>query len=131
VTVCFTGTPTSTFGGGGGTKLFCSHALKVTNADKARATRQTAMAFRLALPFNLMPVSECVGFIPAPQLILFWRRLFGETLFRLLMNSNNSLAVKPERENDRIAKIFCRPLLNISRRLKRRLQRDNAKDFFK
>ncbi len=45
------------------------------------------------------------------------------------MNSNNSLAVKPERENDRIAKIFVDPLLNISLRLKRRLQRDNAKVF--
>ncbi len=30
-----------------------------------------------------------------------------------------------------LAKIFCRPVLNISLRLKRRLQRDNAKDFFK
>jgi len=47
------------------------------------------------------------------------------------MNSNNSLAVKPERENDPAREDFLSAPLNISLRLKRRLQRDNAKDFFK
>lgn len=79
----WTGTPTSTFGGGGGTKLFCSQAASVTNARMATATRHAAPAFCLALPFNLMEVSERVGFIPGPQFILFWKRLFGETLSAL------------------------------------------------
>jgi AraC-like DNA-binding protein len=74
------GTPTSTFGGGGGTKLFCSQAASVTNARMATVPRRAAVAFRLALSFNLIEVSERVGFIPLPQFILFWRRLFGETL---------------------------------------------------
>jgi AraC-like DNA-binding protein len=49
----------------------------------ATATRHAAPAFCLALPFNLMEDSERVGFISGPQFILFWKRLFGETLSAL------------------------------------------------
>jgi hypothetical protein len=107
VTVRFTGTPTSTFGGGGGTKLFCSQAVKTTNSNMVTAVRETAAALRRALPFNLS-VNECVGFIPAPQFILFQRRLFGER-FSPTMDSNNLLAVKPERENDPRSRRFVSP----------------------
>jgi hypothetical protein len=60
----WSGTPTSTFGGGG-TKLFCSQAAKTTNGNMVMATRETAAALRRVLPFNLL-VNECVGFIPLP-----------------------------------------------------------------
>jgi ABC-type uncharacterized transport system YnjBCD ATPase subunit len=40
-----TGGATSTFGGGGATKLFCSQALKLTKADMTKAERVSG-AFR-------------------------------------------------------------------------------------
>jgi hypothetical protein len=38
------GVATSTFGGGGGTKVFCSQALNAANADKANAARKAMTA---------------------------------------------------------------------------------------
>src|ERR1700730_11916881 len=67
VMVRFTGRPTSTFGGGGGTKLFCSQALRATNANMAKPIREAA-TLRLTLPIGLMLAGEHEGFIPVPQL---------------------------------------------------------------
>jgi len=73
---CCTGNPTSTFGGGGGTKLFCSQALSATNAATAKDTRQAFAARCLAAPWDLLHAGERVGFISVPQYIFFWKRLF-------------------------------------------------------
>jgi hypothetical protein len=73
VTLRCTGSPTSTFGGGGGTKLFCSQALSVTNADMAKAMRETVAALCLTAPFS--SVHERAGSIPVPHSILLQRKL--------------------------------------------------------
>jgi hypothetical protein len=84
-----TGTPTSTLGGGGGTKLFCSQALSATHAIMARQLRDIARAF-----------CECEAIILVPQSCLVLEtHWFGRT-FSPCMNTNNPLAVKPETEND-------------------------------
>jgi hypothetical protein len=61
------GTATSTFGGGGGTKLFCSQALNATSAAMAKDPRQAAAARRLAAPRDLLQAGERAGFIPCPN----------------------------------------------------------------
>src|ERR1700682_4239525 len=94
-----TGTATSTFGGGGGTKLFCSQALSATNSDMAKATRETVAALGLAAPFSPVHAGECAGFIAVPHLILLQRKL-SVRRFPQCANSNNLLAVELEREND-------------------------------
>jgi hypothetical protein len=52
VTERCTGTATSTFGGGGGTKLFCSQALKLIDTNMTKAIRGAVAA-----------CCECVEFI--------------------------------------------------------------------
>jgi hypothetical protein len=99
VTFRCTGTPTSTFGGGGGTKLFCSQALSATNADIAKAILETAAALCLTAPFSLVHAGERAGFIPCPIQILLQRKLSVRKLPRGT-NSNNLLAVELEKEND-------------------------------
>src|ERR1700716_1029917 len=95
-----TGTPTSTFGGGGGTKLFCSQPLKATNANMTIARPEAVAALRVTLPFSLAHIGERVGFIPVPHFILRPRRLSGsEEGFAPSKNSNNLLAVELENEN--------------------------------
>ncbi|WP_249779991.1 hypothetical protein [Bradyrhizobium sediminis] len=127
------GTPTSTFGGGGGTKLFCSQALNVTSANSAKAARQAPVTLCRTLPFGPLQAGERAGIIRGPQFVLIPKRFwFGS---RPSMNSNNPLAVKPETENDNAAfEIFSVTLLSplywISLRLQRRLERHD-KDFFK
>jgi hypothetical protein len=71
VTVCCTGNPTSTFGGGGGTKLFCSQPVSKTKAAMAKHRRQAFAAPGLAAPSGLQHAGERVGFIPVPQSVLF------------------------------------------------------------
>jgi hypothetical protein len=66
VTARCTGTPTSTFGGGGGTKLFCSQAVSATSADSVKEMRQAARAVCPTLPFGLTHAGEREGFIPLP-----------------------------------------------------------------
>jgi len=75
VTFRCTGSPTSTFGGGGGTKLFCSQAVSATTADMANAMREIAAALRLTAPFSLVYAGERAGFIAVPHLILLQRKL--------------------------------------------------------
>ena len=62
--------PTSTFGGGGGTKVFCSQPLSAANANMTKAICETAMAPCLMRPFNAAHAGERAGFISVPQFIL-------------------------------------------------------------
>jgi hypothetical protein len=70
------GNPTSTFGGGGGTKLFCSQPLNATNADRAKDTRQAVATLCLTALFRPMDAGERIGFIPVPQFVLFEKSSF-------------------------------------------------------
>src|ERR1700733_15217090 len=86
------GRPTSTFGGGGGTKLFCSQPPSAANAVMMTAVR--AMAPCLMRPFGAAQADERGSFISLPQLFRFSE---GLPQFK---DSNNPLAVELEREND-------------------------------
>jgi hypothetical protein len=104
------GTATSTFGGGGGTKLFCSQALKTPNANTAKAIRPTAADFCLTLVHD----AERIGFISVAPFILRPRRFsFQKNAFCDAMNSNNPLAVEPESENDAALKFFSASTFEI------------------
>jgi hypothetical protein len=85
-----TGTPTSTLGGGGGTKLFCSQALNATLANRAKNIREA-----------VTPFCEREGIIiPVPQFCLVLEKHWFVRRFSPPINTNNSLAVEPETEND-------------------------------
>jgi hypothetical protein len=107
-----TGTAASTFGGGGGTKLFCSQALKPKDANMTTAARDAVKA-----------CCKCLGFISGPRFKLLQIKAVVRRRLSRSMDINNLLAVEPETEND-IAdrKLFCR-LFEISLRLQRRLRR--------
>ena len=49
------GVATSTFGGGGGTKVFCSQALSMTEADKTNAIRVAGAALCKREDFIAVP----------------------------------------------------------------------------
>src|SRR3954471_10918824 len=84
VTACCTGNPTSTFGGGGGTKLFCSQPLSATNAATAQDIRQAFAALCRTAPSGLMDTGDRVGFIPVPRSAWFSKKVFiqKKLLFR-------------------------------------------------
>jgi hypothetical protein len=63
---------TSTFGGGGGTKVFCSQALNTANADMTNARREAVAA-----------LYKRKDFITVPQLQLFQYRRLIEEAFRI------------------------------------------------
>jgi hypothetical protein len=98
-----TGTATSTFGGGGGTKVFCSQALKTPNAATAKAARQTVTPFCPAALVGLDRAGEREAFIfscPSTFFVL-QKALIEKPAFRHpIKSSNNPLAVEPETEND-------------------------------
>jgi hypothetical protein len=132
VTACCTGNPTSTFGGGGGTKLFCSQALSATNAATAQDRRQAFAALCRTAPSGLMDAGDRVGFIPVPQSAWFSKKVFQKKFFiqkKALSRyprkmANNLLAVVLERENDIACESFSVDLfLEISHRLRALLQR--------
>jgi hypothetical protein len=103
VTDCCTGNPTSTFGGGGGTKLFCSQPVNTTNGATAKHKRQAFPAVRFAPTSNLRNAGDRVGFMPVPQFVLLWKKVFysEERGFGYPMKmANNLLAVVLEKEND-------------------------------
>jgi hypothetical protein len=62
-----TGCATSTFGGGGGTKLFCSQALKTPNAATAKTVRHAIAPPCLAARCGLLHDGERIGFMSVPQ----------------------------------------------------------------
>ncbi|WP_244562439.1 hypothetical protein [Bradyrhizobium lablabi] len=77
-----TGGATSTFGGGGGTKLFCSQALNATHANMTKAIREAAAACP-TLPFNVMHAGEHEGFIPVASFNFALAKIFVlSTAFR-------------------------------------------------
>jgi hypothetical protein len=69
VTFRCTGSPTSTFGAGGGTKLFCSQALDATHANMTKKLRDMATA-----------CCEREGVIAVPR--CFRKRMGSEESFR-------------------------------------------------
>jgi hypothetical protein len=105
VTVCFTGTPTSTFGGGGGTKLFCSQAVNATNGNMTMVVRKKELRKPVAAvcrwaPAGLAHLGERASFITEPHSFYSKQGVFRRKSFRDAINSNNPLAVEPETEND-------------------------------
>src|SRR4030081_3429264 len=92
------GMATSTFGGGGGTKLFCSQALKPTDANMAKAIRGAVKT-----------CCERIGFICVSRYVCFATGvLFRTRRSASHKSSNNLLAVEPETENDIAQKLFPR-----------------------
>jgi hypothetical protein len=71
-----TGVATSTFGGGGGTKLFCSQALKTPNAAMAKSARHAMAPLRLKASCGLLHASERSDFIlrASVRFVLFCNR---------------------------------------------------------
>jgi len=76
-----TGTATSTFGGGGGTKVFCSQALKMPNAAMASAARQTEDAPCPMVRCRLGRAGERVGFIFRASIGLFRKMSIQKSAF--------------------------------------------------
>jgi hypothetical protein len=102
-----TGNATSTFGGGGGTKLFCSQALKTPNAATAKAARQATTPLRLAASTALLLAGEHVGFMSLPQSFVLESSLRKkQPTTPSHKNSNNPLAGEPETENDAEREFF-------------------------
>src|SRR6266513_186098 len=119
-----TGTPTSTFGGGGGTKLFCSQALNATATDVTNTMRDIAPARSRTHSFILKYAGVRACLISVPHLILALEKAFqsesgGPPSHE---NSNNLLAVEPESENDAARSGCFHKLFQNSLRLKRRLK---------
>jgi hypothetical protein len=119
VTAFCTGIPTSTFGGGGGTKLFCSQALNPANANMTNTIREKAAHAGERFDFIAVPHSFCTS-----------EDFCSEKRFPPSLNSNNPLAVELETENDPAREEYL-SAFQKSHRLQRRLQRDNNKDLFK
>jgi hypothetical protein len=61
------GTATSTFGGGGGTKVFCSQALKKFMAAMAKAARRIEALPCPMVRFGQERAGERMSFIFVPQ----------------------------------------------------------------
>jgi hypothetical protein len=96
-----TGEATSIFGGGGGTKLFCSQALKTPNAAIAKTARHAIAPPCLTAPCGLLHAGERKDFMSRPQSFVLERLSPQKQLTPPFdKNSNNPLAGKPETEND-------------------------------
>jgi hypothetical protein len=120
------GTATSTFGGGGGTKLFCSQALNRPNAATAKTARQTTAPLCPTAACGLLHASERSDFIlRAPiRFVCSASAFYSNCGVRPSdKNSNNPLAGEPETENDAAHEIAYRYSFLISLLLKRRLRR--------
>ncbi|WP_349631100.1 hypothetical protein [Bradyrhizobium jicamae] len=110
-----TGSATSTFGGGGGTKLFCSQALKVANAN-ATNTRRAGLVFRsrtklFSMDFaDLESVDVRACLMSRPRVKMLSKTAIAARRSSFAMNSNNLLAVEPESENDAPAKVVTTKL---------------------
>src|ERR1700730_15494767 len=110
------GNPTSTFGGGGGTKLFCSQALNAPHTSTTRMTREAATAF-----------FECDGIIPVPQCILFQETILFGRLIR--PSSIPTIRLRWNPKPKMMPRSNCSVIhFKISLRLKRRSS-DNNKEF--
>src|ERR1700737_3205820 len=99
-----TGTPTSTLGGGGGTKLFCSQALNATHANSTNKLRDA-----------VTPFCEREGIIPVPQFILFQ----GNKFIRKINFVRPSIATILLRWNPKpkmipLVKLICHPFQDFT-----------------
>jgi xanthine dehydrogenase molybdopterin-binding subunit B len=96
-----TGIATSTLGGGGGTKVFCSQALKTAVATIAKPARRIAALLCAALTDDLKRAGERETFIFRASIGFVLEKAYSEIGFPPPHeNSNNPLAAEPEREND-------------------------------
>jgi hypothetical protein len=101
-----TGNATSTFGGGGGTKLFCSHALNAPEANMAKAMREATTVRSRTISYRERFSVAHACLMSASQLQLLQKRLLvRKTAFRHPINmafhypeyiAINPLAVKHE-----------------------------------
>ena len=69
-----TGTATLTFGGGGGTKVFCSQALKMPIAAIAKPARQATAPLCAAVPYGLKRAGEREAVISSAPIGLFFEK---------------------------------------------------------
>jgi hypothetical protein len=76
-----TGNPTSTLGGGGGTKLFCSQALNATEANVTKAIREAMAVRSRTISFSLEYADARACLIYVPRLFCFGKRLLFENAF--------------------------------------------------
>src|SRR5450631_1090412 len=99
VTLCCTGSPTSTFGGGG-TKLFCSQALNATNATMAKDRRQAFAALCRAASSGVLHAGERVGFIARTPIRFVLEKvlLIGRRRFRLPRENSKQSACSETRK---------------------------------
>jgi hypothetical protein len=121
--VCCTGNPTSTFGGGGGTKLFCSQALNATHTAMARDMRAIAAAPCLAVRCGLMHAGGRIGFISVTQFVFSGKGFMRKQAFgypikiaTIHLRRNSKAKMMPPAN-------FYAELFSISLQLKRLLQR--------
>ena len=102
VTVRCTGVLTSTFAGGGGTKVFCSQAVSVKSANAASKTRGAVCALHLKMAIGAVCNIGHAGFIQTPRL-KFERKQKARPRY---VNSNNPLAAELKSENDGCRRLF-------------------------
>jgi hypothetical protein len=77
-----TGNPTSTLGGGGGTKLFCSQALNATEANVTKAIREAMAVRSRTISFSLEYADARACLIYVPRLFLLQKKAFVRERFR-------------------------------------------------
>src|SRR5689334_3345874 len=95
-----TGMATSTFGGGGGTKVFCSQPLKPTKAESRKPIRNRGVTAGRAPWFDPQQADGRASFISVHQFNLPRKEAFIRRRLSRCIHSNNWLAAEPETEND-------------------------------
>ncbi|WP_249734285.1 hypothetical protein [Bradyrhizobium sp. sGM-13] len=125
-----TGSATSTFGGGGGTKVFCSQALNIAIAASAKAARQAAAPLCAAVRCDLKRAGEREAFILVPQSVLFRKRLIRKSAFRHPMKIATIRLRRNRKAKMMRPEFFSANAFKTSLRLKRRLPA-TTKDLFK
>jgi hypothetical protein len=87
--------------GGGGTKVFCSQALKKAVATIAKPARRIVALFCAAAPHDFERAGEREAFIFRAPIGFVLEKAYSEIGFLPPHeNSNNPLAAEPESEND-------------------------------
>jgi hypothetical protein len=104
-------------GGGGGTKVFCSQALKIPNAARAKATRQTVAPFCPAALYDLKRAGERKAFIFSCPDTFFLQKAFNQksafrhpikiATIRLQWNRKPKM-MRP------VSNLYCSHILNFS-----------------
>src|ERR1700754_2362649 len=102
-----TGVATSTFGGGGGTKVFCSQPLKLAKMASRNPIRNSGATTERRPSSNPQQADERASFIPVHQFNLPRKEAFIRRSLSRAFHSNNWLAVEPETENDTARQNCC------------------------